>query len=174
MESPEELSKKERNQFATELRKIGYDINYRKYLNTYKNDMDEFGILIDRDMLTHSREDMYACIKHCKDSGYNCYISNPCFEFWLLLHLSDVKEEYKDRLDEILKNEKISQRHTFVSKEVSDRAHHNKGTIHFSKNYLPYIFLAAERAKSFEGDTEKLIDSIGCNLWKLIEEMQGF
>lgn len=174
IESPGELSTKEKNRFATELRKIGYDINYRKYLNTYKNDIDEFGIVIDRDVLTHSKENMYDCIKHCKDAGYNCYISNPCFEFWLLLHLSDVKEEYREQMDDIFHNKKISQHHTFVSREVSNKAHHNKGNINFQKNYLPYVFLASERAKMFEEKEEKLIDNIGCNLWKLIEKLKAF
>lgn len=171
---PEKLTKKERNQFVTELRKIGYDINYRKYLNIYKNEGDEFGILIDRDLPAHSAENMYECIKHCKENGYNCYISNPCFEFWLLLHLSDVKEEYKERFDDILRNEKVSKHHTFISKEVSDKAHHNKGNIHFQKNYLPYVSLASDRAKMFEGDEEKLVDEIGCNLWKLIEILKSY
>ncbi len=173
IDCPEKLTKKERNEFVTDLRKIGYDINYRKYLNTYKNEGDEFGVLIDRDMAAHSEENMCECIRHCKENKYNCYISNPCFEFWLLLHLSDVKEEYKDRFDEILKNEKVSKHHTFISKEVSDKAHHGKGNIHFQKNYLPYVFQASDRAKMFEGDEEKLVNSIGCNLWKLIEFLKA-
>ena len=172
--NPEKLNKKEKNKFVTDLRKIGYDINYRKYLITYINDGDEFGILIDRDTLTHSRENMYECIKHCKNFGYNCYISNPCFEFWLLLHLSDVKEEYKNQLDDILNNKKISKKHTFVSKEVSEKAHHNKGSIDFKKNYLPNVFLASNRAKMFESNEEKLVDNLGCNLWKLIEVLKAF
>lgn len=108
LENPESVPKKRRNKFATELMKIGYDINYRKYLNTYKSDLDEFGILVDRDMQTHSEINLRECIEHCKKNHYNCYIANPCFDFWLLLHLSDVKEEYKDRLQDIKENKKIS------------------------------------------------------------------
>ncbi len=174
IQNPCEIPKKERNRFAGDLRKIGYDINYRKFLSIYKNEGDEFGILIDRDSLAHSEQEILECLQHCKKSGYHFFISNPCFEFWLLLHLSDVKEEYKDRLDEILENQKISRRHTFVSKEVSDKAHHGKSGIDFEKNYLPYVFTAARRAKMFEAGDEQLASRIGCNLWKMMDILKAF
>lgn len=81
LSSSEELPKKKCNQFVTALRKIGYDINYRKYLSTYQNGFDEFGILIDRDSLTHSEQEILDCVQYCQKKGYQCFISNPCFEF---------------------------------------------------------------------------------------------
>ena len=64
------IPRKQRNSFVTELMKIGYDINYRKYLQRYNNDMDEFAILIDRDMQTHSEINMRDCIAYCKEKKY--------------------------------------------------------------------------------------------------------
>lgn len=61
------ISRKQRNAFVTDLMKIGYDINYRKYLQKYHGDFDEFGILIDRDIQTHSEINMLECIKYCKE-----------------------------------------------------------------------------------------------------------
>lgn len=174
LEKPESISRKTRNQFITDLSKIGYDINYRKYLQRYNNELDEFAILIDRDMQTHSEVNMKSCIEYCKEKGYSCYIANPCFEFWLLLHLSDVLEEYSDRMDEIKQNQKVSDNHTFVSKEVSDKAHHGKSGINFKVNYLDKVNMAVDRAKGFASDTEGLVDEIGCNLWKLIESMKAY
>jgi hypothetical protein len=166
------VPRKQKNQFVTDLLKIGYDINYRKYLNKYNSKLDEFAILIDRDMQTHSEVNMMECIKHCKEKGYACYITNPCFEFWLLLHLSDVKNEYRDKMQDIKENHKVSGGHTFVSKQVSDKAHHGKSGINFRKNYMPYIELAISRAKDFAEDEYALVDDIGCNVWKLIEAMK--
>lgn len=168
------ISKQDKNKFVTELLKIGYDINYRKYLQKYDNVLDEFCILIDRDEQTHSKQNMVECIKHCKEKEYNCYIVNPCFEFWLLLHFSDVKNEYADKLNDIRKNKKVSNSHTFVSKELSAKAHHGKKDINFEKNYLPKIDIAIERAKDFALDEQELIDNIGCNIWKLIEKMKNY
>ena len=81
------ITKRQKNEFITDLLKIGYDINYRKYLQKYNSDLDEFCILIDRDTQTHSELNMLECIRYCKEKNYSCYIANPCFEFWLLLHL---------------------------------------------------------------------------------------
>lgn len=174
LDGGDNISKKRRNAFVTDLLKIGYDINYRKYLQNYRNDLDEFGILIDRDMHTHSEANMLECIQYCKEKGYACYIVNPCFEFWLLLHLSDVKSEYSDRFDMIKENKKVSDNHTFVSKEVSNKAHHGKSGINFKKNYMLHVDDAISRAKEFTSDEVNLVEEIGCNVWKLLESMKNY
>lgn len=174
LEDPDKLPKKQKNLFVTELKKIGYDINYRKYLKKYNDELDEFAVLIDRDMQTHSESNMLECIKYCRDNGYKCYIANPCFEFWLLMHLADIEVEFGDQLDKIKENKKVSEQHTFVSKEVSDRAHHGKSGINFAGKYLPHIDKAVIQAKKFPGDENELVDSIGCNLWRLIEELKKY
>lgn len=174
LETPDKLPKKQRNLFATELKKIGYDINYRKYLKKYNNERDEFAVLIDRDMQTHSESNMSECIKYCRNNGYKCYIANPCFEFWLLMHLADIEAEFGDQLDKIKENKKVSEQHTFVSREVSNRAHHGKSGISFARKYLPYMDKAVIQAKKFPDDEYKLVDSIGCNLWRLIEELKNY
>lgn len=110
LENPENLPRRQRNAFVTELKKIGYDINYRKYLKKYNRELDEFAVLIDRDKHTHSEANMSECINHCKDKGYKCYIANPCFEFWLLMHLANIEKEFGERLDEIKENESVSKR----------------------------------------------------------------
>lgn len=174
LKEPEKLPKKQKNLFVTELKKIGYDINYRKYLRKYNDELDEFAVLIDRDMQTHSKSNMFECIQYCKDKGYKCYIANPCFEFWLLMHLADIEMEFGNQLDKIKENKKVSEQHTFVSKEVSDRAHHGKGGINFAEKYLPYIDKAVSQAKKFPDNENELVDSIGCNLWRLIEELKMY
>ena len=126
IETPESISPKERNRFELALRKTGYDLAYRKYLSKYTSNFDEFCILIDRDAGSHSSEDMNFILQYCKENNYRCFITNPCFEFWLLLHFSDVYEEYSDQLDLIRENKKVSNAHTFVSNELSVKAHHGK------------------------------------------------
>lgn len=174
LNDPNSISEKERHRFTNELRKFGYDINYRQYLKKYSNDTDEFCIMMDRDMLTHSEQDMKDIIEHCRNAEhpYHCFIANPCFEFWLLLHLSDVQTEYADRLALIHDNPKVSAHHTFVSREVSQKAHHGKSNIKFKYNYLPHVQDAVSRAKAFASTEDELINNIGCNVWKLIESMQ--
>ena len=174
IETPESISPKERNRFELALRKTGYDLAYRKYLSKYTSNLDEFCILIDRDTGSHSSEDMNFILQYCKEKNYRCFITNPCFEFWLLLHFSDVYEEYSDQLDLIRENKKVSNAHTFVSNELSVKAHHGKKGIAFKEKYLPHIEEAIIRASKFASDNEALITDIGCNIWILIKEMQSF
>lgn len=173
IETPESISPKERNRFELALRKTGYDLAYRKYLSKYTSNFDEFCILIDRDAGSHSSEDMNFILQYCKEKNYRCFITNPCFEFWLLLHFSDVYEEYSDQLDLIRENKKVSNAHTFVSNELSVKAHHGKKGIAFKEKYLPHIEEAIIRASKFASDNEALITDIGCNIWILIKEMQS-
>lgn len=168
------LAKKEKNIFMNDLRSIGYDIQYRRYLSKYDSNLDEFCIFIDRDKQCHSSEEVLGIMQHCKNNNYRFFMANPCFEFWLLLHLVDVKVKYADRMNLIRENAKISVVHSFVSKEVSMIAGHGKKNIHFLKNYLSNIKLAVERAKQFASEENDLIDSVGCNLWKLMEEMMEY
>lgn len=174
IETPGSISPKERNRFELALRKTGYDLAYRKYLSKYTGNFDEFCILIDRDAGSHSSEDMNFILQYCKENNYRCFITNPCFEFWLLLHFSDVYEEYSDQLDLIRENKKVSNAHTFVSNELSAKAHHGKKGIAFKEKYLPHIEEAIIRASKFASDNEALITDIGCNIWILIKEMQSF
>ena len=173
IETPESISPKERNRFELALRKTGYDLAYRKYLSKYTSNFDEFCILIDRDAGSHSSEDMNFILQYCKEKNYRCFITNPCFEFWLLLHFSDVYEEYLDQFDLIRENKKVSNAHTFVSNELSAKAHHGKKGIAFKEKYLPHIEEAIIRASKFASDNEALITDIGCNIWILIKEMQS-
>ena len=92
----------------------------------------------------------------------------------MVIATCDVKEEYKDKLEEIRKNEKVSRTHTFVSRELSNRNHHKKSGIAFKQKYLPHVDEAIARAKKFESDEERLLDNIGTNIWKLLESMRDF
>lgn len=103
-----------------------------------------------------------------------CYIANPCFEFWLLMHLADINAEFGEQLEKIKENPKISEHHTFVSKAVSEKGHHGKSGIKFATQYMPKINQAINQAKKFAVDEEDLIDNIGCNLWKLMEELKQY
>ncbi|MFW6680433.1 RloB family protein [Lacrimispora sp. AGF001] len=171
LEDPHSFSKAERNKINDDLMKIGIDLEYRKYLKMFDQDSDCFAVILDRDCGNHSRQLMIECIEICKERGYGCYISNPCFEFWLLLHLCDVKLEYADRLTELLINKKISKRHTYVSNEVSQRAHHNKqiNANVFLEKYLPQIPQAINNSKGFALDLEEILDELGSNLSELFQ-----
>lgn len=149
-----------------ELLKIGISFSYRRYLRDYYSEGDIFAIVIDRDKKSNSRQLIEDCILECRKQGYSCYLTNPCFEFWLLLHLCDVKQEYNDKLDLLLDNPRQSNAHTYVSKEVSDKASHGKriSASVFKDRYFPKIVNAKNQSEEFATRLEDIIDCLGTNL----------
>ena len=99
-----------------------------------------------------------------------CYITNPCIEFWQLLHVSDVASEYSESLEDILRNKLDEKKNSFVSNLLYEKTGQRKAiqVKTFEKFYLPNIDLAIERAKGF-APSDQLLEKKGSNLWELIE-----
>ncbi len=168
LETPLSFSKSERNKMNGELLKLGIDLEYRRYLQLFDHENDYFAVVLDRDCGSHSRKLMEECIKICKEKDYGCYISNPCFEFWLLLHLCNVKTELAD-LNKLLENKKLTNYHTYISNEISKRANHGKriSINTFLTVYLRQIPQAIKNSKDFALDLNEILDHLGSNLSEL-------
>ena len=172
--TPDKLEQDLKSNIQSDLLLLGIDVEYRQYLQKYDSQTDFFGVVIDRDCGSHSREVMEESLQYCQANHFHCYVSNPCFEFWLLLHLCDVITEFgeEDR-KQLLLNPKISARHTQVSSEVSKRAHHSKrisqGT--FMEKYYPNIETAVLRSQNFAIHFPELFDKLGTNIPELLREI---
>jgi hypothetical protein len=169
----DELPEDEANIITRALNSAGIDINYNKYIaemNGQDGD-DIFAVVLDRDRDCHSRNNMIDLMNRCQTNGIRFYITNPCFEFWLLLHLCDVRSEYGNELDQLLLNRKVSNKHTYVSLEVNKKARHSKSIPEgiFIAKYLNSIDDAIRRASLFEQDKMKLLDNLGTNIPELFE-----
>ena len=165
-----DISIRQRNQFEAVLKEEHINLLYLEFLNKYRGKDDAFGVVIDRDCGSHTLEQMNRIMEECRNKNYLCYISNPCIEFWLLLHVSDVATEYKDQLNNILKNELDKNKNSFVSNLLHGKTGQRK-TIQdtaFKKYYLPNVDLAIERAKGFASGDE-LLNKIGSNLGELFD-----
>lgn len=106
LEAPDTIDVKEKRQFEGFLKEEQLDLTYLLFLNKFKGsdngENDVFGIVIDRDAGNHSPENMARIFDECDEKGYRCFLTNPRFEFWLLLHVADVKSEYPDELEKML------------------------------------------------------------------------
>lgn len=170
LNNKEDVDPETRTDISDDLVRIGIDLEYRKWLHTLDGETDYFAVVLDRDSGNHSVTLMEECFKWCESNGYGYFITNPCFEFWLLLHLCDVKSEYTgDQLEVFKENPKISNRHTAVSREVSIRAHHGKsiGPKKFEQYYFPHIQDALIHVQQFQTSYPDLLDDLGSNLWQL-------
>lgn len=178
VDTPESIPRSIENDFLNKFKESAdIDLAYYRYLKNKKGeDGDCFGIIIDRDSKNHSQRQLGNILKHCEAEGYLFYLSNPCFEFWLLLHLCDVKAEYEKDLDRLLENKRESNKHSYISKEIQKIAGHNKNISEskFKEHYAKNIDNAIKRAEDFESDPAKLIEgNLGCNIQELIKLLRS-
>jgi len=131
---------------------------------------DKICFIFDRDKESFLTEQYDEVRSICEKNGFILCISNPCFEFWLLLHFEDILglEE-----TELLENKKISNKHNFVTNALQKRL----------KGYQKYRYdafelvrnrldIALENEKKFCEDLEGLEKKLGSNVGLLIASMR--
>lgn len=160
MKDPDSVDKDKKEQFEMLLKQVGIDLEYQFFVKEYQGQDDLFGVVIDRDYNTHTVMQLNEIRKQCIEKGYHFFITTPCFEFWLLLHLVDVKKQYKGDMQKFRDNEKKTNKHTFTSFQVSEHAGHSKKISEkiFRQYYLNHIdYAISQTKKSFSTDVEELI-----------------
>lgn len=145
------ISRKQKKKIEENIRILDINLTYINYLKKRSSEEDEFCIIIDRDQHTHTEKSIMQCMQWCKKHSVHLFLSNPCFEFWLLLHFKNVHQDYStEELEKFLENKKITDKHTFTSKTLSDvfidltGIGHTKTIRSFEKYYLSRI----DQAKS--------------------------
>lgn len=138
---------------------------------TYDPDYDRVCLIADRDRQSFKPEQYDEVLATCKDKGFSFYISNPCFEFWLLLHYDEVLSMDKGML---LKNpkDKPKAKKRFLEKQLGLlMGSYNKEKLDFSK-LLDKVQCAIKNEKLFCEDIERLKVELGSNIGKLLESLQ--
>ena len=166
LEAPDTIDVKEKRQFEGFLKEEQLDLTYLLFLNKFKGsdngENDVFGI----DAGNHSPENMARIFDECDEKGYRCFLTNPRFEFWLLLHVADVKSEYPDELEKMLNfNDETVDKH-LLEKTGGGKKIQRKT---FDTYFLPNIDTAIERANGLCTSRNKLLDQLGSTLGKLFE-----
>lgn len=158
--------------FQRKMRGKGIDVAYLNFISRCDKFQDEFCVILDRDIGSHSSEQLNDILRICNEKGYKFFITSPCFEFWLLLHLCNVQVKFAGKIENIQKNLKVSRKHSFVSDAVLKMAGHSKSISAsvFKREYLPHVDDAIKQAEKFDTNICNLINnaSIGTNLADLI------
>lgn len=102
--------------------------------------------------------------------GFQFCVTNPCFEFWLLLHFDEVFELDKEKL---LDNPKATSKRRYAENELR-RIYPNYNKSSYQAEFLVKdIDKAIENEKKFCEDVECLKDSVGSNIGVLITQMRN-
>lgn len=135
---------------------------------TYEKDFDELCLVVDRDPETFTQYDYV--LEKCKANQYNFYVTNPCFEFWLLLHFEEVN---KINREDLLMNKKVNNKKRYTEIMLKNYLSNYKKEKYDAKKLVKNIDIAITNQKNFSEDINELKDNLGSNLGLLIEKMRG-
>ena len=131
-------------------------------------------LIVDRDKDSFSAlpgNDQYGyVVDKCKEKGFQLCITNPCFEFWLLLHFDEVFELDTDKL---LENPKITVKRRYAEQELHRIYPRYKKSSYQAEELVKNIDKAIQNEKKFCEDIKGLESSVGSNIGRLIEEMRA-
>lgn len=145
----------------------------QNYKITYEKDFDILCIVVDRDPESFFEWQFDHVLKTCEKNGFKFLLSNPNFEFWLLLHFDDVLELDRDKIrlnEKINKNSASSIR--FVPDELRKRLGKYKKKCYDAESLILKIDTAICNEKQFTEALPELKNEIGSNIGTFIEELR--
>ena len=136
----------------------------------YDSEVDEVWLVFDRDKQNVKPEQLDFVIAECKKKNYKIALSNPTFELWLLCHFDKVNLLSPE---ELLKNKKISNKHNFISRQLTDIIPdgYRKNKLRFF-TFKDLLDTAIKNSKRFTMDIEKLKTELGTNMAVIIEALR--
>jgi hypothetical protein len=136
----------------------------RYSLGTY----DQLWMVIDLD--EWKNKELRSVATQCDQKKYNLAVSNPCFEFWLLLHVKSIDEYSQDELLELQKNERMSSGRTRLDRELVKQVGSYSKTDLKTSDYLPFVEKAISRARKLDKNPEyRWPNAIGSRVYLLAE-----
>lgn len=146
--------------------------NFAKYVMaqdvTYSPVRDTLNMVIDRDKDSFSNEQYDNVVKFCNDNNVNIYVSNPCFELWLLMHFDEFDKENKA---DLFLNKKVNASgKRYLEKRLNEICRFKKNCIDFSK-FEHGIKKAIEREKDLTEDITKIKYELGTNVGILVNNI---
>ena len=137
------------------------------YLNCkFDKKIDSVWIVIDRDESDKTREQISELIDlDNENKNINLVISNPKFEFWLLLHFEESNSYKKSEIMDLDLNKEL--------KNILPNGY-NSSKLKIG-SFIDGIELAVKNSKKYEDkNLNKLLDNVGTNLGALMEELFDF
>lgn len=152
--------------------------NISNYLEIQKNvldynpEIDVINLIVDRDKGNFKEEQYDNLIIECEKKNIKLYVSNPCFEVWLLMHFDEFEKlDFKKLLENKRVNSSKKARR-YADKKLSEIIGYDKASLNFN-DFVDRVDLAIEREKKYCEDILELKNNIGSNVGILITNMRN-
>lgn len=130
---------------------------------------DELWMIIDRDRWPNIPE----IHQMCEEQGnFNLALSNPCFEFWLLLHIKNLADYTEAELEEIFQNVKVTKKKTHLKRLLGELLVDGYDESNPKpERFLPHLDLAINQSKALDSPPENFPTKLGSHIFKLVEKI---
>jgi hypothetical protein len=130
---------------------------------------DELWMVIDRDKWRNIPQISSMCIR---EGNFFLALSNPCFEFWLLLHIKDLNDFNPQELKDIYLNKRIKGKRTYLKLLLNSLLEegYNESDPQ-PKRFLVHLEDAITRAKSIDNPQVEFPKKLGSHVYKLVEKI---
>lgn len=145
---------------------IGKIVNYGKII--YEENFDKICFIVDRDKDSFTAEQYDYVLSQCANKKYGFFLTNPCFEFWLLLHFTDVEDLDNDKL---IENPLVTAKCRYTEKELRKRIPGFKKSKYDALSLVRNINTAIKNEEHFCEDIASLKTNVGSNIGLLIKEL---
>lgn len=136
---------------------------------------DEFWLIIDRDDWEKIHHvDFNALYDDCeKEKNFFIALSNPCFEFWLILHLRKLEDIADGDREKILENAKVSVKHNYIDLYLADCIGDGRGYTKRPKAsvFMPKVKVAVENARKIRDLGERIPGGLSTDVYKFVEKL---
>ena len=136
----------------------------------YAEGLDKICFIVDRDKKSFTADQYEYVLEECQKRKFGLYVTNPCFEFWLLMHFDDVSELDQEQL---IENPRITSKRRYAEDELRKRIPGYTKSAYDAMTLVRNIDVAIHNEKDFCEDINALKDSVGSNVGLLICEMRG-
>lgn len=139
---------------------------------TYDSKFDKICLIVDRDkesFLALPENNQYDYVlRTCQEKGFGLYVSNPCFEFWLLLHFDEVLELDRDKL---LENPKVTAKRRYTEHELRKLLPGYRKSNYKTDVLMQRVEMAIKNEEKFCEEIDGLRVKVGTNVGKIIKEL---
>ncbi|SCX52111.1 RloB domain-containing protein [Lysinibacillus fusiformis] len=141
-------------------------------LNSYVEDFDRICLILDRDYRSFKDYQYDEVLEICEQQNFHLGISNPNFEFYLLLHINDAK--HYNKID-LLENIRKTSKKKFVEYELNEALKTIGGSYQKNK-YNAKIFIDRfdeflSNIGHYEINNISLKNNLGSSVHKIIENL---
>lgn len=150
-------------------------LQFLSKMSTFDKEYDNICIIIDRDQHSFTEYQYEQTLKLCEENNFKLGITNPCFEFYLLLHFDNIDNL---KIKDIKENKKKGKK-TFVERELNEKIKelptsngtgfkkNNYNAIHFINNFD----VGLENVKKYSLKNTELKDNVGSSVFEIVKEL---